>query len=135
MAALTDAGLVTGQLLERTHELRRHLKSADADFKTTAFLSLEIAELADAVATTFVEIDEILTRSPLNHPASKAGAEPAAQPSEAQQADAEGQPSPSGQRRSWLAGLLRPARWLGRLLRGVWQLPGSRGSSERPEFA
>ena len=130
MAALTDATVVTRQLLEQTHELRRHLSGADADFKTMAFLADEIGELADALAATFDEIDEVLTRSPFIHRASDgAGAEPAAQPSEAQ-----GEASPE-QRRPWLATLLRPARWLGRRLRDVWQILGSRAPSERPEFA
>ena len=134
MAGLTDATVVTRQLLERTHELRRHLNGAEADFKTMAFLADEIAEFADALAATFDEIDEVLTRSPFNHRATEAGAEPAAKASEPQPSEAEQQPSPE-HRRPWLATLLRPARWLGRRLRDVWQILSSRAPSERPEFA
>lgn len=134
MAALRDATVVTQQLLERTHELRRYLNGADADFKTMAFLADDIGELADGLATTFEEIDEILTGSPFNHPASDSGAEPAMRPSEAQPPEAEAQLSRE-RRGSWLATLLRPARWLGKSLRLAWQFLGSRAPSERPEFA
>ena len=133
MAALTDATVVTRQLLERTQELRRHLNGADADFRTMAFLADEIAELADALAATFDEIDDALTRSPFSHLASESGT-PAVPRSDAQPTEAEGQPARE-LRRSWLATLLRPARWLGRRLRDVWRIPDSRAPSEQPEFA
>ena len=132
MAALTDAGVITGELLERTRELGRHMDSADGDFRTIAFLADEIAELADGLAATFVEIDEVLTRSPFDYLASNLNTEPTTQPSEGQPSEAEGD---SPQPRAWLARLLRPARWLGGRLRGVRQVPSSRGPSDRPEFA
>jgi hypothetical protein len=129
MAALTDATVITRQLFERTRELRRHLDGPEGDFKMMAFLAEEVAELADALATTFIEIDEVLTRSTFNQLASNAGAEPTVQASEAQPSEAERQPS------RWLARLSRPARWLGRQLLDLWPILGSRAPSERPEFA
>jgi hypothetical protein len=128
MAALTDATVVTRELLERTHELRRHVDGGEADFKVMALVAEGIAERADALAATFADVDEVLTRSPFIHRVSEASAEPAAQPSEA-----EVERSP--RLRPRLAALLLPARWLGRRLRDVWQILVSRTPYERPELA
>ena len=134
MAALADVTAVTGELLESTRELRRDLTSGDADFKTLAFLADAIAERADVLATTFDAIDAALLEGlPVAQPVSDPAAETAADAA-APQAEAEA-PASQADRRSWLASLLRPARWLGRRLRDAWQVFGSRAPSERAEFA
>lgn len=133
MAALADVTAVTGELLESTRELRRDLTSGTEDFKTLAFLADAIAERADVLATTFDAIDAALAGIPVAQPVSDPPAEAAADAA-APQAEAEA-PSAQAERRSWLASLLRPARWLGRRLRDAWQVFGSRAPSERAEFA
>lgn len=134
MARLTDATVVTSELLELTRELRRHLDGIDADFNAMAFMADGIAELADLLATTFDEVDEVLMQASFNHSARELRAEPAMPPPEAQPAAADAPASPE-QRRAWLTTLLRPARWLGRRLRDVRKVFRSRAPSERPEFA
>ena len=133
MPALADVTAVTGELLESTRELRRDLTSGTADFRTLAFLADAIAERADVLATTFDAIDAALAGLPVAQPVSDPAAEAAADTA-APQAETEAQTS-QAERRSWLASLLRPARWLGRRLRDAWQVFGSRAPSERAEFA
>lgn len=133
MAALADVTAVTEELLESTRELRRELTSGAADFKTLAFLADAIAERADVLATTFDAIDAALAGIPATQPVSDSAAAAAAEAA-APRAEAEAHVFPA-ERRSWLASLLRPARWLGRRLRDAWQVFGSRAPSERAEFA
>lgn len=134
MATLTDATEVTSELLELTRELRRQVERADADFNALAYVADGVAELADMLATTFAEVDQVLVQAAFIHSARDSRAEPAVPPPEAQPAAAEAAASPA-QRRAWLTTLLRPARWLGRRLRDVRQIFRSRTPSERPEFA
>jgi hypothetical protein len=114
MAALTDATVVTSQLVERTRELRRYLNGVDADLKTAAFAADDIAALADALATTFDEIDDALNHLRLIRPTGAATVEPAPERSEVE-------PLLSPQPRRRLVSFLRPARWLGRRLRDYWR--------------
>lgn len=134
MAALADVTAVAGELLETTRELRRDLTSGDADFRTLAFLADAIAERADVLASTFDAMDAALAGMPVTRPMSDSAAEPRAFEADAPAAEAEATASPQT-RRSWLAALLRPARWLGRRFRDAWQVFGSRAPSERAEFA
>jgi hypothetical protein len=138
MAAVVDATAITEQLLERTHMLRRALDGG-ADFGVMASVADEIAEFADGLAAMFDEIDEILTRSSLVSISSEARTSPLEQPSNAQPSDAlpsaeEGEPPPEPRRRR-LAAFFRPARWLGRRVREIWQALGWKAPSERPEFS
>lgn len=134
MATLTDATVVTGQLLDRAQELRRQLDGGNTDFTTMVLLADEIADVADTLAGTFHEIEKILTFARFNHFASEPAREALVRPSEAQSSEAEALPARE-QRRSWLTTVLRPARWLGQRLRDVWQFLSPRAPSQGPEFA